>query len=212
MKRERITITIDSELIPAIDAIVDGQAIRNRSHALEVTARRGLALTELGAIFFIYRNTFSTNEAFTATLASLEARRWYCIAPTDQAGNASLWLESMAGQVTSTPERQVIPADFGTAAAILLHKDQLPPHFLIIDLAGNKIPSDLLAGYVRHTAGQHLLTSFLTGDGLSYAATGWHLAARSLTEHIPAGFSSLETDVFPTLAKAGRINTYVTGT
>lgn len=213
MKRERITITIDHELIPAIDALVDGEAIRNRSHALEVAARRGLAVAELGAVFFIYRNT-STIEIpqLAAALATIAPPQWYCISATPDMPAASLWMESLAQSMKEPPkEKMVVPGDFGTAAAILLHKDRLPPHFLIIDLGMVTTPDTLLSAYIHHRAHSHIVTSFLRGDGLTYQALGWHLATRSLTEHIPAGFASLETGVFPTLAKAGRISTYVSG-
>ncbi len=42
MEREKLTVTIKSDLFPRIDSIIDGKKIRNRSHATEYLIRKGL--------------------------------------------------------------------------------------------------------------------------------------------------------------------------
>lgn len=42
MEREKLTVTIKSDLFKRIDAVVDGKKIRNRSHATEYLIRKGL--------------------------------------------------------------------------------------------------------------------------------------------------------------------------
>lgn len=42
MRRSRITITIRKDLLPQIDNVIDGDKIRNRSHAIEYLTMKGL--------------------------------------------------------------------------------------------------------------------------------------------------------------------------
>lgn len=44
MNRERLTITLRSDLLKSLDAEIDGQQIRNRSHAIEYFLSRSLSL------------------------------------------------------------------------------------------------------------------------------------------------------------------------
>jgi len=47
MDKERITITISPAILTAVDALVDGKAIRNRSHAIEMLVSQSLG-TSIG--------------------------------------------------------------------------------------------------------------------------------------------------------------------
>jgi NDP-sugar pyrophosphorylase family protein len=42
MKRKRLTITLDPQLLKKIDTVVNGKGIRNRSHAIEYLVKKGL--------------------------------------------------------------------------------------------------------------------------------------------------------------------------
>ena len=50
--KERLTITVDKELLDKVDKIVDGVNIRNRSHAIEYLIRS--ALSESFVFPFLY--------------------------------------------------------------------------------------------------------------------------------------------------------------
>ena len=44
MNRERLTITLRNDLVKALDAEIDGERLRNRSHAIEYFLSRSLGL------------------------------------------------------------------------------------------------------------------------------------------------------------------------
>lgn len=44
--KQRITVTVDEELIKLIDSEVDGQLIKNRSHAVELCIRQQVKTLE----------------------------------------------------------------------------------------------------------------------------------------------------------------------
>lgn len=213
MNRERITITLEGSLLPAIDRLIDGRSVRNRSHAIEVAVRRGLALQELSSLYFIYHRNYDSALALP-TLNLLEPANWYIIAPSTELGNAQLWLQSLSEQVKIKPlSTTAVSADFGSAGALLLHQDKWREQILIIDMQPNAAsPKDFLSGYTTHTQQHQPVTSFVQGDGHTYTSTGWHLANSSLAKEIGAGYSSLEETIFPQLAKAGKVNTYVSQT
>lgn len=47
MEREKLTVTVKKDLIPKIDAIIDGKKIRNRSHATEYLIEAGLGINQI---------------------------------------------------------------------------------------------------------------------------------------------------------------------
>src|SRR5690349_2187095 len=42
MNRERLTITLRNDLLKSLDAVIDGERLRNRSHAIEYFLSRSL--------------------------------------------------------------------------------------------------------------------------------------------------------------------------
>jgi len=51
--KERVTINIDSDILKTIDNTIDGQKIRNRSHAIENLARKAMQTNELSTAFVL---------------------------------------------------------------------------------------------------------------------------------------------------------------
>lgn len=47
LEREKLTVTVKKNLIPKIDAIIDGKKIRNRSHATEYLIEAGLGINQI---------------------------------------------------------------------------------------------------------------------------------------------------------------------
>ncbi|MFC1727026.1 sugar phosphate nucleotidyltransferase [Patescibacteria group bacterium] len=50
MKRDRLTITLDSQVLKRVDSFIDGKKIRNRSHAIEYLVKSNLPLTVRQAV------------------------------------------------------------------------------------------------------------------------------------------------------------------
>ncbi len=53
MEKERITITIDKKMLEKIDNVIDGNRIRNRSHAIEDLLSTALGKTAVGTAFIL---------------------------------------------------------------------------------------------------------------------------------------------------------------
>jgi|GEM_PF-3246656 len=213
MKRERITITIDTDLLPAVDKLIDKETIRNRSHALEYAVRRGLALQELTSVFFIQGEKI-LNPEVTEKLAHLcgqfPLRAVYGIATTAQAASAQLWQQSFAQHLSNQVESRLLPADFGTATALLLEKETVSPLFLLINLDRViTLPENLLPSFTFHLQQNATLTHLVETNGTTFTPSGISIVSKEILSSIPAGRAELEGNVFPLLAKLGKVSTYV---
>jgi hypothetical protein len=214
MQRERITITIDADLLPAVDTLIDNESIRNRSHALEYAVRRGLALSEISDAFFIY----SEKEMPLATLTqmsrlceTLELTRYFVIAPSAQFAQASLWQTSFLQQLKTPPAHSaVLPADFGTAGALLLQQESISHSFFLVNNEEIAVlPARVLPAYSFHRQQKSMLTHLLYSDGAHYLPAGMSFGQAELLQGIPAGKADLASHTFPALVKEGKVSTYV---
>ena len=213
MKRERITITIESELLSAVDALIDHESIRNRSHALEAAVKRGLMLTEITDVYFIYGNTIPNHEStkkIVQLCAGLEIIHSHSIAPSSHFSDASTWHASFLQESPCITSDSLLPADFGSAGALLLHKETVSPSFLIIDLEHVQgVPHTLLSAYAFHRQQGKLITHVVHPAESGFLPSGITFAQAELLKEIPAGKASLQVDVFPHLAKEGKVSAYV---
>ena len=57
MNRERLTITLRADLLKQLDGLIDGQRLRNRSHAIEYFLSRSLGAKNLKVLNFGRRQT-----------------------------------------------------------------------------------------------------------------------------------------------------------
>lgn len=187
MRRERLTITLDQELLTAVDATIDGSAIRNRSHAIEDAIRHGLALHQL-------TTAVVTGES-TDLLPVLQA--------------SGIHQVFVIGAEVALPGLTVrtLPSEFGDATALSLVANELNHPFVIIQ-ATNCLPESFLPAYVSHTKSKHLLTHILTTTGTTFVPTGCSIADPAILQALPAGTASLEA-LFAHLAKAGKVGAYV---
>jgi len=209
MYRERLTITLDKELLSAVDATVDHSQLRNRSHAIEHALREGLALHELThAVVSVTGISTDKLPELTKVLDHLPITHYFVIASSnDQTA------QEVAKSITSLTHQTVetIPGDFGTGAALLLSKAKLTAPFLYIQLSPKfSLPSNLTAAYVTHRRSSALATHLIRSySAENFARTGTSILNPEITDYISAGLVSLEETTFPTLLKAGKIATYV---
>jgi hypothetical protein len=213
MQRERITITIDADLLPAIDALIDSNTVRNRSHALEMAVRKGLSLHELTQVFFIYGEKEideATQKTLIKLLDTLELTHLYTIAPSSVFAEATTWQEKFTVQLKKPLTTQLLPADFGNAGALLLNQATIAPSFLIVQLDTlHHLPERILPAYSFHRTQNATVTHLVASDGTTFQPSGLSFAQAELLNSIPAGKATLSEHVFPTLVKAGKVSTYV---
>lgn len=211
MSRDRLTITLDEALLTAVDSTIDGSAVRNRSHAIEHLIRQGLHLHELTHVV-ITAGTPTERALIPELVDRLKLTNIiHCVIISDPdhpnwASETLLSLSSLAPQLIA----RTIPGDFGSAAALtLLNADLLTP-FLLIEVGERTVlPQSFLPLYTAHRQSDSTVTHLVTTeDGSSFLTTGCSIADPTLITQVPAGRATLH-DVFPLLAKAGRVGTYV---
>ncbi len=212
MQRERITITIETDLLGAVDELIDHSKIRNRSHAIEYAIRSGLALHEIRHAFFILGNTFPSGALLAdlfAILANLGILTCYFVSEPGKLADAET-LASTLRQTQPSLSITALPGDFGTAGALLLRQTEVTGSMLIIDLSQvTLLPAALQTAYSFHRQRNRVLTQLLhSSDGLSYTSSGFTFAQPELFTTIPPGIASLQESVFPALVKAGKVSTY----
>lgn len=209
MQRERITITIDQDLLPAIDQLVDGNTLRNRSHAIEHAIRSGLTIPELTTVFVIQGNTELPLPELLKRLSVFPISKLYWVAPSAEFANAQA-LTAGIPQFLPGAHVELVPADFGDAAAMLLKQNELSTSCLIINLNElSTLPDSLLGSYSFHRQQNAPLTELVSANGASFKRAGIYFAQKELTETIPAGLASFEEHVFPSLLASGKVRIYV---
>lgn len=214
MQRERITITIEADLLPAVDNLIDGDQVRNRSHAIEMAIKRGLSINQITSVYFIYSNTSYSAEWQSDLISILKQFPLTEIGIIAKATDLIAAQEWQASLVSYLPKATtlVLPGDFGDASAILLNRDKLPETLLIVNLEEAQFsttPSQLLAAHSFHKQQNAIATKVTRLDSTGYHPTGFTFLHPLVVDHIPTGMASLTESVFPVLAKLGKVSVYV---
>ncbi len=212
MQRERITITIETDLLGAVDELIDHSKIRNRSHAIEHAIRSGLTLHEIRHAFFILGNTFPDGALVAtlfASLRSLGISHCFIIAEPGKLADAEV-LAATLRQTQGDIFLTALPGDFGTAGALLLKQPEVTGSMLIVDLGQvMTVPPALQTAYSFHRQRNQVLTHLLhSSDGSTFTSSGFSFAQPELFAAIPPGIASLQETVFPNLVKGGKVSTY----
>ena len=210
MQRQRLTITLDTDTLTALDSLVDDDTLRNRSHAIEHYLKQGLGLHQLRQAFLFLEAGWEQDqlEKVLDLCSKTGITTLYLCLPSKLSGLASEVEASIAQKGGFTT--QFVPTDFGSGAAVLLQKAQLDQPFLLCWFTHElKVPDSLLLPYLFHTEHRSILTMLLSSNNaLEYRASGLSIAQPELTSYIQAGISSLATDVFPLLLKDGKVRGY----
>lgn len=212
MQRERLTITLDNELLTAVDATVDHSAIRNRSHAIEHLIRTGLSLHLMRQAFLVVREGWdSSTLPRIITLCEKLGITQYYLVPDESTSPLTSELSASLTQLSHGAHAQVVAGDFGSGGALTLLKHDITHDFLIINLQETLgLPSSLLPAYSHHLKSNGVITHILTPeDDGKFSPSGFTFAKPSLQEHVSAGYVSLEENVFPVLLKEGTVVGYV---
>ncbi len=211
MSRDRLTITLDEDLLTAVDSTIDGSSVRNRSHAIEHLIRQGLHLHELTYVVLapngpsdaallpnLVQRLAVTSIIHSVIISDPAQPQW--------AQELALSLATLVPKLTTS----IIPGDFGNAAALTLVAQELTQPFLLIQFGQQtELPDSFFPLYTEHRHSDKAVTQLLCSQtGISFEPAGCSIVSPELINYIPAGRATL-ADVFPLLAKAGRVGTYV---
>jgi hypothetical protein len=205
MYRERLTVTLDPELLTAIDQLVDGQTLRNRSHAIEHLLKEGIGIHELRQAFVFFDNGWTAEQLATlaALLGKTSVKKLFLGMPAAQMAE----INAVLREANPDLEPEQVPPDFGDGGAIVLKRAKIDRPFLIFRLgSGFHTPLSLIPAYAFHRQHHAPLTRLLTQD---YQPAEIEIANPEILVTIPAGIADLRTNVFPALAKEGKVRGYV---
>lgn len=209
MQRERLTITLEPEVITAIDSLIDQQTLRNRSQTIEHLIRQGLGLHDLQKAVLFWENDWSQPaiESSLQLLSSTNIRWLYLALPNNC--NPSDLLAVINQAYPGRFEQKIIPIDFGSGSALALLKNQLDNSFLLLWPEEVDLPKSLLPIYTFHRQHRSTLTMMISSqDGHTFHNCNLAIAEPDLFNFIPSGPVSLRDNTFPLLLKNGKVKAY----
>jgi hypothetical protein len=205
-QRTRITISITNQVAEALDGYVDGIRIRNRSHAVETLLSEALSLNPIEHAI-IMAGGERAQQRVPAIIRAIEHLALEGI------GSITIALGSHGEQVrqaieAKTPYRSqltFIRSEHGTGGALRQLRDTLQrAPFLVINIS-EAAKTDLSELIRVHRSRRGCVT--IASKSLT-SLDGYYLCEPDLLSDIPSGFSMLETDVFPELARRGTLVQY----
>lgn len=205
MERERITISIKKDLLKEIDATIDSVKIRNRSHAIETLATTALqsgntknAVLLLGgddAMKLIpiaksnlkYLKKYDFNTVYIAVGYLAEKIK-------EKLGDGSDFGLTL----------RYVEEGEGSGGAVKQLRKVFDKTFVVIN-STHEISNDLDKLINYHRKFRPSVT--IAADNLS-KLSGIYIIEPEIFGHLPAGFSMLESDIFPKLASNDKIAIY----
>jgi len=212
MSRDRLTITLQPDVIAAADLLVDGSRIRNRSHAIEHLMKEGLALHQFQQAFIFIESDWQP-EVFSALLDQCAAAGIYhlFLSLPSSLLTSLADLQTLVAASPHTFTQEVVPADFGSGGALALKKSQLTSPFLLAWVNTKTVlPTSLIPAYTFHRAQHAVVTELLRSIDDHYDFSQLAIADPDLTHFIPAGMVELQQTVFPELLNLAKLRTYAT--
>lgn len=202
MERDRITISIKTRLLKAIDNLIDGIDIRNRSHAIETLATQALNLKSAGDAIILAGGENASKmvpqiKENLKLLADYGFERVYI---------ALGYLAEEIKDKIGDGEKYGLQIDYledgdGSAGAILPLKEDFDQPFYVVNNISLK-SIDLDQSISLHSSSRvsaTVITNNLTD------LSGLYILEPSVFDLIGKGFSMLETDVFPKLMASGNL-------
>lgn len=205
MARERITISINQDLLKKIDQQIDGTRIRNRSHAIESLISEALGLDQIkDAIIMAGGNDVLKNlNAIKDSLLRLKKLG------IKEAIIAVGYLADKIKKELKNGHDFGLKLDYldkgeGTGGSLFLLKKAIKKSFIVINL-NQQIDLDYEMLVDFHKSGGKIAT-VATNDIKSFR--GVYILEPTIFEYIPKEFSMLEEDIFPTLLKENELAIY----
>ena len=203
--RERITISIRSDLLEKIDQQIDGSKLRNRSHAIEHFVSESLGLAEVNNAVILGGGKGAL-KLIPIIEGSIQELKKYGINLIYLAvGYLGPKIKEYIGDGTKYGVKVIyLEGGEGTAGAVKPLKNTFKKTFIVINLDESlKIDLKKLAAFHR----KHLSTATIAVKELTNPK-GIYMFEPDIFTFIPDGFSMLESDVFPELVKENKIITF----
>lgn len=250
--KERVTITINQQMLAAVDAQIDGTVVKNRSHAIELNLSKVLLKKELTQAVLLAGGTCTipiNGDEIPTTMARVDGKpileHNLLLLKEQGITDFMITVGSFANQIKShfgdgsrlgvSIKYLVEDIPLGTAGAIKKASSLISGTFLVCN--GDELKSidikemfsfhrkQATAATIAITTAMHpqeygvvilngnLVHSFIEKPKESIPTNlinaGLYIFEPTVFDLIPEGFSKLEVDVFPKIAKDDNCSGYV---
>ncbi|MFA4996234.1 MAG: hypothetical protein WC536_03805 [Patescibacteria group bacterium] len=204
MERERITISIKKNLLKEIDGTIDGMNIRNRSHAIETLTTTALNSGETRNAILLLGGKDALKLIPTAKENLKLLKKYGCTVVHVAIGYLGDKIIQKLGDGKDLGlEIKYIEGE-GSGGAIKQLKKTFNKTFIVVNTDEVlKINLEKLISFHRKQKN----TATIATNNLS-ALEGAYILESEIFNHLPNGFSMLESDIFPKLLKEEEIAIY----
>jgi len=205
MERERITISIKTDILQKIDQKIDGVKMRNRSHTIELLVSESLGLSQINTAVIMAggKGAIGLIPVVEKTIGDLKEFGF------SEIFLAVGYLGDKIKQSIGDGEKFDLKINYieggeGTAGALLPLKNQIKKSFLVVNLEKN-LPVNLKKLSDFHRA--HLAIATVAAIDMR-SMKGYYILEPEILNQIPKGFSMLEEDIFPRLTEDNKLIFY----
>lgn len=205
MKRTRITISVSEKVIKAVDQIIDGVQIRNRSHAIETLLSEGLNILTIKTAVILAggKDVAKKIPAVESALKTLKENGIFNIKIA--VGYLGDKIKEAIGQGENLAIKiEYIESGQGTGGALLPLKNQIKNTFLVFNLEEpvNCNLKNLIKFHNEQKPTATIATKSFSNPW------GIYVFDPKIFDFIPKGFSMLEGEIFDNLTKEGKLLSY----
>lgn len=202
MSKERITISIDQNLLKKIDQQVDGMKIRNRSHAFECFISSALGLDNIKDAIVMAGGKDALKNIHDIKDALLRLKKFGVSEVIVAVGYlADKIKKELGGGKEFGLKLSFLASGEGTGGSLFLLKKAIKKTFIVVNL-DHLINADYEMLFDFHTTSDKVVT-IATDNIDSYK--GVYIIEPTVFNYMKKGFSMLEEDVFPQLLKENNL-------
>lgn len=205
MSRERITISIKSDVLASLDKMIDGIKMRNRSHAIELLISEVLDMPKITTAVIMAggKGAVRLIPIVKKSIQQLrDAGVNHIVIATGYLGEK---IKQNIGEI-NFPNLKIeyIEGGEGTAGSLNLIKGKIKNSFFVVNLDQDFEIN--LADLVNHQQKNNSKITIATNN--KKTLKGIYVFDPEIFSFIPEGFSMLEEDVFPNLIKDNKVSFY----
>lgn len=202
MERERITISIKKSLLDEIDRTIDGVKIRNRSHAFETLSTKALNYSDQKNAVVLLGGDDALNQIPAVKVNLINLKKYGFSKVYIAVGYLAEKIKTKLGDGKDMDMKLVyLTEGEGSGGAVLTLKKHFHKTFLVFN-SDKTFSQDINKLIDLHRTNNNLATVLTSDLG---EMDGLYVFEPEIFKYFPKGFSMIETDILPKLAKENKL-------
>lgn len=202
MERERITISIKKSLLDEIDQTIDGVNIRNRSHAFETLSTKALNFSDQKNAVVLLGGDDALRQIPTVKENLKNLKKFGFSKVYIAVGYLAEKIKEKLGDGKDIDLKlEYLTEGEGSGGAVLQLKKHFQKTFLVFN--SDKTFNLDINRLINFHKSKSCVATVMTAD--LEEMDGLYVFEPEIFEYVPKGFSMLETDVLPKLAKEEKL-------